>query len=79
MTREKIKRNLIQALDRRDRYVDNETLEKFLDLNYNEDWDWDIDDFMDFVDELCANFGNFWETVRSYDLHCPEEYKEESK
>lgn len=29
MTREKFKRNLIQALDHTDQFVDNETLEKF--------------------------------------------------
>jgi len=79
MTREKFKRNLIQALDRRDHYVDDKTLEEFLDLNYDEDgdWDWDIDDFMGFADELCANFGDFWKTVRSYDLNYPEKYKED--
>ena len=71
MTREKFKRNLIQALDHTDQFVDNETLEKFLDLNYDEDgdWDWNIDDFMGFAEELCANFGDFWKTVKSYDLN----------
>lgn len=80
MTREKFKRNLIQALDRHDQYVSDEDIETFLDLNYDEDgdWDWDIDDFMDFAIEVCANFGSFWETVECYDLHSPREYEEEN-
>ena len=73
MSRNKFKRNLGQALDRRDQYVSDEDLEKFLDLNYDEDgdWDWDLDDFMDFADEVCNE--GFWETVAEYDLHYPGE------
>lgn len=74
MTREKFKRNLVQALDHHDQYVSDEDIEKFLDLNYDEDgdWDWDYEDFDYFAIEVCENFGHFWETVRSYDLNYPE-------
>jgi len=79
MTREVFKRNLVQALDHRDMFVDNKTLEEFLDLNYDEDgdWDWDYDNFTQFASDLCANFGDFWQTVEEYDLHTPAEYENE--
>ena len=75
MTRNKFKTNLSQALDNRDVYVSDEDLEKFLDLNYDEDgdWDWDFAEFDQFACDVCANFGDFWETVEEYDLHRPEE------
>jgi len=79
MTRNKFKENLVEALDSKDQYVKNEDIETFLDLNYDEDgdWDWSYGDFKDFACEVCANFGDFWETVESYDLHTPAEYEED--
>ena len=77
MTREQFKRNLIQSIERKDQYVSNEDIEKFLDLNFDEDSsisDWDFGDFSDFVSDLCNNSGDFWETVSSYDLHCPDKH-----
>lgn len=75
MTRKQFKKNLIQALENKDQDVSNEDIEKFLDLNFDEDnYEWDYDDFTSFAGELCSNYGNFWETVRDFDLHCPEKH-----
>ena len=79
MTRNKFKENLVEALDSKDMFVKNEDIETFLDLNYDEDgdWDWAYRGLSDFASEVCANFGDFWETVEEYDLHLPEEYEED--
>ena len=77
MTREQFKKNLIQALEYKDQEVNNEDIEKFLDLNFDEDSsisDWNFGDFSEFVSDLCNNSGDFWSTVGSYDLHYPEKH-----
>ena len=74
MTRSKFKANLAQALDCKDQYVGDETLEKFLDLNFDEDSslaDWDFQDFYWFATDVCQD--GFWGTCREWDLHYPGE------
>lgn len=76
MSRKKFKNNLVQAIESKDYYVDDETIEKFLDLNYDEDssiTEWEYEDFNNFAHELCHAWGNFWEAVREFDLNVPAE------
>jgi len=76
MSRSKFKNNLVQAIEAKDHAVSDEDMEKFLDLNYDEDssiTDWDYDDFSMFASDLCANWGNFWETVAGFGLHTPDD------
>ena len=75
MTREQFKKNLIQAIEYKDQDVSDSDIEKFLDLNFDEDnYEWDYNDFTSFASKLCSNFGNFWETARNFDLHCPDKH-----
>ena len=79
MTRKQFKRNLVQSIEARDLFVSDEDIEKFLNLNYDEDgdWNWDYDTFGQFTADMCANFGDFWETVADWDLHYPGEFNDE--
>ena len=77
MNREQFKRNLEASIENKDQYVNPEDIERFLALNFDEDSsiaEWSYDDFSDFSSDLCANFGDFWKTVSSYDLHCPDKH-----
>lgn len=77
MTREQFKRNLLQSIERKDQDVSEEDIERFLSLNFDEDSsisNWTFDDFYDFSVELCNNYGDFWETVRDFDLHTPDKH-----
>jgi hypothetical protein len=77
MNREQFKRNLEASIENKDQYVNPEDIERFLALNFDEDSsiaEWDYDDFSDFSSDLCNNFGDFWKTVSSYDLHCPDKH-----
>ena len=78
MTRERFKRNLVQALEHKDQYVSDRDMEKFLDLNYDEDgnWDWDYDIYTNFASEMCRT-GNFWKAVKQFDLHYVGEEEED--
>lgn len=76
LTRKKFKEQLQQAIENADYYVRDDAIEKFLDLNYDEDSsivDWNYSEFTDFAHELCHQWGNFWATVRQFDLHYPGE------
>ena len=77
MNREQFKRNLEASIERKDQYVNPEDIERFLALNFDEDSsiaEWNYDDFSDFSSDLCNNSGDFWKTVSSYDLHCPDKH-----
>lgn len=81
MTREKFKQNLIEALTDEYEFWGEETenkIEKLLDLNYDEDgdWDWTYADFKGFAVTLANNYENFWFTAEQFGLHVPEKYKE---
>ena len=76
LSRKDFKQNLVEALESKDCYVSDDILEKFLDLNYDEDsslTEWTFSDFLDFASEFCACSYDLWETARSYDLHYPGE------
>lgn len=87
MTREKFIRCLSQALEHHDVSISREILEKFANLNFDEDnslADWDYDDFYYFASDVAANdhYGYteefaFWDAARSLDLNVPEEFDEE--
>lgn len=69
MTREKFKENLIDALEYRDQWVDDETLEEFIKLNYENVKDWNHSDFRTFVSDICAE--DFNEACHLNDLKRP--------
>lgn len=71
MTRTRFKQNLMQAVERKDCYVTQKDIDKFIELNYEEVYDWDYDTFTDFAIELCANWCDFWKTVAEFDLKTP--------
>lgn len=73
MSRKQFKKNLVQSIRARGLEVSDEDIEKFLNLNYDEDgnWNWDYDTFGQFTADLANNSGNFWETVDEWDLNYP--------
>jgi len=74
MSRKAFKINLSEALECKDLCVDNDTLETFLDLNYDEDssiTDWTYGTFTSFVSDVLDE--GFWEACRLNDLHTPGE------
>ena len=80
MSRTKFKNNLVQAITSKDYYVEDETIEKFLDLNYDEDSslaEWEYQDFNEFALALCDAWGDIWEAAREFDLHYPDEDEED--
>lgn len=71
-TRESFKADLVYALECRDQYVSNEEIEKFLDLNFDEDSSiasWGYREMNEFVCEVCNE--GFWDAVRGCDLNVP--------
>lgn len=80
ITRSKFKKELLAVIADADYYVKDEDIEKFLDLNYDEDSSlaqWNYSEFSSFKHELCHEWGNFWDAVKQFDLHYPEEIEEE--
>lgn len=77
------KANLYEAFERNDIYVPEKDIETFLQLNWfdcdegrEELSSWSLADFLDFASDICAEWGDFWEVVRQWDLrrpNCPEE------
>lgn len=78
MTRNKFKRNLVEALIHHDCDISNEELERFLDLNFDEDSslsDWTFADFNSFViDTSCDGLRN---ACHYYDLKHWEDEEDE--
>lgn len=78
LDREEFKENLIEACADKDQYISVDDLERFLDLNYDEDSslaEWNYRDFADFATELAANFGDLRDTCHAYDFKCDEVFK----
>jgi hypothetical protein len=72
MSRTQFKNNLVQAIESKDCYVDDKTIEEFLDLNYCEETsNWDFQDFNNFACEICSEWGNLWKVAREFDLKIP--------
>lgn len=76
--REKFKRNLIEAVENHDGYCDNDEVNKFLDLNYDEDSslnNWTYGDF-DYFARSIAAYG-FWQAAEDFDFVIPDKVPEE--
>lgn len=70
MTRKMFKKNLLEAIEFHDGYEKDEDIEKFLDLNFDEDGymeEWTFNDFNEFAMDVCEE--GLWEAAKSYDLH----------
>ena len=70
MTRKQFRKNLIEALIHHDCDLTNEEIEKFLDLNYDEDSslsDWTFSNFNSFAIDVCEE--GLWRACRLNDLH----------
>lgn len=70
MTRKQFRKNLIEALIHHDCDLTNEEIEKFLDLNYDEDSslsDWTFSNFNSFATDVCEE--GLWRACRLNDLH----------
>lgn len=69
---DKFKRNLLQALEHKDMQVSDKDINKFLSLNSEEDFDdWNYATFSLFASDVCQE--GFWDAVRLWDLHYPNE------
>ena len=71
MTRKQFRKNLIEALIHHDCDLTNEEIEKFLDLNYDEDSslsDWTFSNFNSFAIDVCEE-GLWRAACRLNDLH----------
>lgn len=78
LTREQFKYNLIEACADRDQYISVDDMQKFLDLNYDEDSslaEWGYREFADFADVLAEHYGVMSETCHEFDLKFDETYK----
>jgi hypothetical protein len=75
MSRQTFGRSLFQAIYYKGIVINEEDLEKFLDLNYDEDsdYDWDYNDFSTFADKVVELKGDFWEAVAEFNFHYPNE------
>lgn len=60
--------NFEQAIERRDHYVPRKDLEKMIKNNFEEMRGWTYSDFSLFASELCANWGDFEETKKQFEL-----------
>lgn len=60
--------SLEQAIEKRDHYVLKKDLEKMVKKNFEEVRGWTYSDFSLFASELCANWGNFEETKKQFEL-----------
>lgn len=60
--------NFKQALERRDHYVSKKDLENTVKKNFEEMKGWTYSDFSFFASELCANWGDFEETKKQFEL-----------
>lgn len=60
--------NFEQALERRDHYVSRKDLEKMIKNNFEKMRSWTYSDFSLFASELCANWGDFEETKKQFEL-----------
>lgn len=80
MTRKMFKKNLLEAIEFHDGYEKDEDIEKFLDLNFDEDGymeEWTFNDFNDFAMNVCEE--GLWKAAKSYDLHYEGEDDEEDE
>ena len=72
--REKFKRNLIEAIENHDGSCDNDEVDKFMNLNYDEDSslnNWTYGDF-DYFARSIAAYG-FWKAAEDFDFVIPTE------
>ena len=60
--------NFEQALETKDHYVSKKDLENTVKKNFEEMRSWTYSDFSFFVSELCANWGDFEETKKQFEL-----------
>ena len=60
--------SLEQAIEERDHYVPKKDLEKMVKKNLEEMRGWTYSDFSFFASELCANWGDFEETKKQFEL-----------
>lgn len=70
MTRKQFKQNLEEAIEFHDGWERNEDLEKFLELNFDEDSslsDWTFSNFNSFAIDVCEE--GLWRACRLNDLH----------
>jgi len=78
LTKEQFKYNLIEACADKDQYISVEDMEKFLDLNYDEDSslaEWSYREFADFADVLAQHYGVLSEACQEFGLKFDETYK----
>lgn len=68
MSKEKIVENLQDAFERRDQYVPKAKLTRLVEKNYDELKGWGYSEYSQFASDLCAEWGNFEELKRQYDL-----------
>ncbi len=80
MTKETFKTSLMEAIEEKDGYVEDDELDLFLDLNWSEFKDnlenWAYSDFTYFARETAA-YG-FWIAVEEFDFNLPPEDKYEN-
>lgn len=60
--------NFKQALETKDHYVSKKDLENTVKKNFEEMRGWTYSDFSFFALELCANWGDFEETKKQFEL-----------
>ena len=60
--------NLEQAIEKRGDYVPKKDLEKMVKKNLEKIRGWTYSDFNLFASELCANWGDFKETKKQFEL-----------
>lgn len=68
MPKEKIVENLQDAFERRDQYVPKTKLTRLVEKNYDELKGWGYLEYSQFASDLCAEWGDFEELKRQYDL-----------
>ena len=68
MTKQKIVENIQEAFERRDYYVPEKEIIKLVEKNYDELKGWGYEEFAEFASDLCAEWGDFKELKRQYDL-----------
>lgn len=68
MSKEKIVENLQDAFERKDQYVPKSKLTRLVEKNYDELKDWGYSEYSQFASDLCAEWGDFKELKRQYDL-----------
>ena len=68
MSKERIVKNLQAAFERRDQDVSREEIIELVEKNYDELKEWGYEEYSQFASDLCAEWGDFKELKRQYDL-----------